>query len=199
MKDLTKGSPMRLIIAFALPILLGSLFQQAYSFTDIIIIGQNLGENSISAVGATTSIVSLMFSTVNGLVTGFSVVVAKCFGAGDHDEMRRAIARTITFSAVITSAIIAGITCFMTPLLQALNTPEIIIGEARDYLLVVTLGLVVTLMYNLESSILRAVGDSVVPLVILVISAALNILLDLLFVCVFRWGVMGAAGATVLA
>ena len=199
MKDLTRGKPLRLILLFALPILFGSIFQQAYSFTDTIIIGQQLGKSSIAAVGSTASVVSLMFSTVNGLVTGFSVIVAKCFGAGDHSAMRRAIARTILFAGAITSVIIIGITCFITPILHALDTPESILPEARDYLMIVALGLVVTLIYNLESGILRAVGDSVIPLIILVISATLNIGLDLLFVAVFEWGVRGAAIATVLA
>ncbi len=199
MKDLTKGSPVRLILMFALPILFGSIFQQAYSFTDTIIIGQQLGKNSLAAVGSTASVVSLMFSTVNGLVTGFTVVVAKNFGAGDHEEMRRAIARTILFAGIITTLIIVGITIFIDPLLTALDTPEAIFAEARDYLFIVALGLVVTLMYNLESGILRAVGDSLIPLVILVISAVLNIALDLIFVCVFHLGVQGAALATVLA
>lgn len=199
MKDLTRGKPLKLILLFALPILFGSIFQQAYSFTDTIIIGQQLGKSSIAAVGSTASVVSLMFSTVNGLVTGFSVIVAKCFGAGDHSAMRRAIARTILFAGAITSVIIIGITCFITPILHALDTPESILPEARDYLMIVALGLVVTLIYNLESGILRAVGDSVIPLIILVISATLNIGLDLLFVAVFQWGVRGAAIATVLA
>lgn len=199
MKDLTKGSPMRLIIMFALPILLGSVFQQAYSFTDTIIIGQQLGKNSIAAVGSTASVVSLMFSTVNGLVTGFSVIIAKNFGAGDHSEMRRAIARTMLFSGIITALIIVGITVFIDPLLHALDTPEAIFSEAKDYLFIVAVGLIVTLIYNLESGILRSVGDSVIPLIILIISAVLNIVLDLLFVCVFHWGVQGAALATVLA
>lgn len=199
MKDLTRGKPLKLILLFALPILFGSIFQQAYSFTDTIIIGHQLGKSSIAAVGSTASVVSLMFSTVNGLVTGFSVIVAKCFGAGDHSAMRRAIARTILFAGAITSVIIIGITCFITPILHALDTPESILPEARDYLMIVALGLVVTLIYNLESGILRAVGDSVIPLIILVISATLNIGLDLLFVAVFEWGVRGAAIATVLA
>ncbi|MGN0688010.1 MAG: MATE family efflux transporter [Oscillospiraceae bacterium] len=199
MKDLTKGSPMRLIILFALPILLGSLFQQAYNLTDTIIIGRELGKSSIAAVGSTASVVSLMFSTVNGLVTGFSVIIAKNFGAGNHEEMRRSIARTILFAGVVTSLIIVGITCFITPLLHALDTPDTIFEEAKTYLFIVALGLVVTLIYNLESGILRAVGDSIVPLVILIISAILNIILDILFVCVLKKEIEGAAIATVLA
>lgn len=199
MKDLTKGSPIRLIIMFALPILLGSVFQQAYNLTDTIIIGQQLGKSSLAAVGSTASVVSLMFNIINGLVTGFAIIVAKNFGAGDHEEMRRTIARMITFSGITTVVIIAGILCFISPLLRALDTPESIFGEARIYLSIVAAGLVVTLFYNLEASILRAVGDSVVPVVILVISTILNIALDLLLVVVFKMGVAGAALATVIA
>lgn len=199
MKDLTKGNPFKLIAMFALPILFGSLFQQAYSFTDTIIIGQELGKDSIAAVGATAPVVSLMFNIINGMVTGFAIVVARNFGAGDHDEMRRTIARMITLAGVTTAVIIAATMLFITPLLELLDTPDAIFEEAKSYLLIVAAGLAVTVLYNLESGILRAVGDSVIPLIILIISAVLNILLDLLFVCVFKWGVSGAASATVLA
>lgn len=199
MKDLTKGTPFRLILMFALPILFGSIFQQAYSFTDTIIIGQQLGKTSIAAVGSTASVVSLMFNIINGMVTGFAIIVARNFGAGDHKEMHRTIARMITFAGIVTAVIIAVTMFFVTPLLQLLDTPESIFEEAKTYLLIVAGGLVVTVIYNLESGILRAVGDSVIPLIILIISAVLNIFLDLLFVVVFQWGVSGAALATVLA
>lgn len=199
MKELTNGKPMKLIIGFALPVLLGLAFQQAYTLTDTVIIGRQLGENSLAAVGSTSAVVSLMFNIINGLVTGFSILVAKSFGAGDHDEMRRTIARTITFSGAAAVLIIAGIAIFVDPLLHALDTPDGIIAEARTYLLIVDFGLAATLFYNLESSILRAVGDSVIPLVILVISTVLNIGLDLLMVCVMDMGVAGAALATVIA
>ena len=107
MKELTSGKPIKLIIGFALPVLLGLAFQQAYTLTDTIIIGRQLGKNSLAAVGSTASVVSLMFNIINGLVTGFAIVIAKNFGAGDHDEMRRSIARTITFSAAATARSIA--------------------------------------------------------------------------------------------
>ncbi|MGN1422628.1 MAG: MATE family efflux transporter [Oscillospiraceae bacterium] len=199
MKDLTNGSPIKLIITFALPILLGSIFQQAYNLTDTIIIGQHLGKNSLAAVGSTTAVVSLMFNIINGLVTGFAIIVAKNFGAGDHGEMRRTIARMITFSGATTAVIIAGILCFISPLLNALDTPAGIFDEAKTYLMIVAAGLVVTLIYNLEAGILRAVGDSVIPLIILVISTVLNIGLDIILVCVLEMGVAGAALATVAA
>ena len=119
MKDLTKGSPVRLIIGFALPVLLGLAFQQAYTLTDTIIVGQQLGQNSLAAIGSTSAVVSLMFNIINGLVTGFAILIAKNFGAGDHAEMRRTIARTITFSGIAAALIILGIAFFIDPLLHA--------------------------------------------------------------------------------
>lgn len=199
MKDLTNGRPVKLIVLFALPIFLGNIFQQMYSLADIIIIGQNLGNNSIAAVGATTPVVSLMFNIINGSITGFAIIVAKNFGAGDHDEMRRTIARMTVFAGSITAVIIVAATVFVEPLLHALDVSEEIFAEARSYLFIVACGLVVTLLYNFESGILRAVGDSVIPLVILILSTFLNIGLDLLMVIVFKMGVVGAALATVTA
>ncbi len=199
MKDLTSGRPLKLIVMFALPILLGNVFQQAYNLTDTIIIGKVLGKNSLAAVGSTSAVVSLMFNIINGLVTGFAIVVSKNYGADNKEETRRSIARTIVFSGAATALIIAATLCFISPLLKALDTPEGIFDEARLYLSIVAGGLVVTLLYNLEAGILRAVGDSVVPLIILIISTALNIGMDLLFVCVFDMGVSGAALATVAA
>ena len=199
MKDLTNGRPIKLIVLFALPILLGNVFQQAYSLTDIMIIGKNLGNDSIAAVGATAPLVSLMFSIINGLVTGFAIIVAKNFGAGDYDEMRRTIARMLVFSAAVTAVLIVVATVFIDPLLRLMDVEADIFAEARSYLFIVALGLVVTLLYNFEAGILRAVGDSVIPLIILIISTVLNIGLDLLLVRVFKAGVVGAALATVAA
>lgn len=199
MKDLTKGNPLKLIIFFALPILLGNVFQQAYSLTDTIIIGQQLGKSSLAAVGSTSYVVSLMINITNGLNTGFSIITARNFGAGDYDEMRRSIARSITFAGIFTAIIMSVVIFGITPILQALNTPESIFEEARTYLLIVASGLIVTLIYNLEAGILRAVGDSVIPLIILIISTVLNIGMDLLLVCIFNAGVAGAALATVAA
>lgn len=199
MKDLTQGRPIKLIVLFALPLLFGNLFQQAYNLADIIIIGQNLSNDSIAAVGSTAPLVSLMFNIINGLVTGFSIVVARNFGAGDQDEMRRTIARMLVFSAAVTAVLIVIATVFIDGLLKLLDVQGVIFDEAKSYLFVVALGLAVTLLYNFEASILRAVGDSVVPLIILIISTALNIGLDLLLVCVVKAGVVGAALATVAA
>ena len=197
MKDLTRGRPLKLIVLFALPILLGNVFQQTYSLSDIVIIGQNLGNESIAAVGATAPLVSLMFNIINGLVTGFAIIVARSFGAGDLDEMRRTVARMLVFSAGVTAVIIIISTVFIDPLLHAMDVEQDIYAEARSYLFIVALGLVVTLLYNFEAAILRAVGDSVIPLIILMISTVLNIGFDLLLVWGLKAGVVGAALATV--
>lgn len=199
MKDLTKGRPIKLIVLFAMPIMFGNIFQQMYSLADIAIIGKNLGNDSIAAVGSTAPLVSLMFNIINGLITGFAIIVAKNFGAGDSDEMHRTIARMTVFAGGVTAVIIAAVTLFVDPLLTALGITGDIRGEARSYLMIVAFGLVVTLVYNFEAGILRAVGDSVIPLVILIISTFLNIGLDLLLVVVLEKGVAGAALATVAA
>lgn len=199
MKDLTRGNPLKLIVMFALPILLGNLFQQAYSLSDIVIIGQNLGNGSIAAVGSTAPLVSLLINIINGLVTGFAIIVARDFGAGRYGEMRRTIARMTVFAAAVTAVLMIACTVFVDELLALLDVKGAIYEEAKSYLFIVALGLAVTLLYNLEAAILRAVGDTVAPLVILVLSTALNIGLDLLLVAVFKLGVAGAALATVAA
>lgn len=150
MRDLTKGSIIRLMLLFSLPILLGSLFQQAYNLVDIIIVGKKLGELSLSAVGSTTAVVSLMFNIINGLCTGFAIPVAKHYGANDMNKVRRTVAGMITYSAIITALIMALCIVFVEPLLTALNTPAEIFEQAKLYLTIVAGGLIVTLIYNLE-------------------------------------------------
>lgn len=199
MRDLTKGNIIKVMFFFSLPILLGNVFQQAYNLADIIIVGKKLGDMSLSAVGSTASVVSLLFNIINGLCTGFAIPISRHYGSGEQDKMRQNIAGMITFSGITTITVIALCMIFMTPLLTAINTPKEIFDEAGRYLSIVVLGLVVTTIYNLEANMLRAVGNSVVPLIILIISAILNVGLDLLFLYVFDKGVEGAALATVIA
>ena len=199
MRDLTKGNIIKVMFFFSLPILLGNVFQQAYNLADIIIVGKKLGDMSVSAVGSTASVVSLLFNIINGLCTGFAIPVSRHYGSGEQDKMRRNIAGMITFSGVTTAVLIIICTIFLNPLLTAINTPKEIFDEAGRYLSIVVLGLVVTTIYNLEANMLRAVGNSLVPLIILIISAALNVGLDLLFLYAFDMGVEGAALATVIA
>lgn len=150
MRDLTKGSIIRLMLLFSLPILLGSLFQQAYNLVDIIIVGKKLGELSLSAVGSTTAVVSLMFNIINGLCTGFAIPVAKHYGANDMNKVRRTVAGMITYSAIITALIMALCIVFVEPLLTALNTPAEIFEQAKLYLTIVAGGLIVTLNITLK-------------------------------------------------
>lgn len=199
MRDLTKGSIIKLMLVFSLPILLGNLFQQAYNLVDVIIVGKHLGERSLSAVGSTTAVVSLMFNIINGLCTGFAIPVARHFGSNDVNKVRRSVAGMITYSALVAILIMLLCIVFVDSLLTALNTPIEIFDEAKRYLTIVAAGLAVTLLYNLEANILRALGDSVIPLIILVISSLLNVGLDFLFIFGFGMGVEGAALATVLA
>lgn len=199
MRDLTKGSIIKLMLVFSLPILLGNLFQQAYNLVDVIIVGKHLGERSLSAVGSTTAVVSLMFNIINGLCTGFAIPVARHFGSNDVNKVRRSVAGMITYSALVAILIMLLCIVFVDPLLTALNTPIEIFDEAKRYLTIVAAGLAVTLLYNLEANILRALGDSIIPLIILVISSLLNVGLDFLFIFGFGMGVEGAALATVLA
>lgn len=198
MKDLTKGEILKPMIMFSLPILLGNVFQQAYNLIDIIIVGK-IGNLALSAVGSTTSVVSLLFNIINGLCTGFAISVSRHYGSGDYDKMRSTIAGMITYSAIATAFMMTVCLIFVNPLLRVLNTPDDIFEQAGAYLTIVVAGLAVTLIYNLEANILRAVGDSVLPLIILIISATLNVGLDMLFVFVFDMGVQGAALATVIA
>lgn len=199
MRDLTKGSIIKLMLMFSLPILLGSLFQQAYNLIDVIIVGKKLGELSLSAVGSTTAVVSLMFNIINGLCTGFAIPVARYYGSNDMNKVRKSIAGMITYSVSV--AVLLMVLCigFVDQLLSVLNTPKEIFDEAKNYLTIVAAGLSVTLVYNLEANVLRALGDSVIPLIILVISAVFNVALDFLFIFGFGMGVEGAAFATVLA
>lgn len=199
MKDLTKGNIIKVMFFFSLPILLGNLFQQAYNLADIIIVGDKFGDMMLSAVGATASVVSLLFNVINGLCTGFAIPISRHYGSGEHEKMRKSIAGMIAFSGIGTVLLIAVCTIFLNPLLTALNTPDVVFDEAGRYLLIVVIGLAVTTVYNLEANMLRAVGNSVVPLIILIISALLNVGLDFLFLYGFNMGVEGAALATVIA
>lgn len=199
MRDLTKGNIIKVMFFFSLPILLGNVFQQVYNLTDIIIVGKKLGDMSLSAVGSTASVVSLLFNIINGLCTGFAIPISRNYGSGEYDKMRQNIAGMITFSFATTITLIVLCMALLNPLLTAINTPAEIFDEAGRYLSIVVIGLVVTTIYNLEANMLRAVGNSLVPLIILIISALLNVGLDILFLYAFDMGVEGAALATVIA
>lgn len=199
MKDMTKGNPTRLILQFAIPLLIGQLFQLVYSLTDTRIVGSFLGENALAAVGATNSLNSLMIGFLMGMTNGFAIVTARYFGGGDRKGMKKAIAGTILLSAFTVILLTVVTVAFLKPLLQLLNTPDELLAQSSSYFRIILLGMIVTVFYDACAATLRAVGDSITPLIFLVVSTVFNVGLDLLLICGFHMGVASAAAATVCA
>lgn len=198
MKNLTQGKPIKVILLFAIPLYIGQLFQLGYSLIDTRIIGSTLGETSLAAVGATTSLSDLLIEFVNGVVCGYGIIVATCFGAGDEENLRRAIGGTVVLSVGITAFLSIGCLVFLSPILNFLNVSQELAPEASAYIRIIIAGLIATTLYNVCSAILRAIGDSFTPLMFLVISNLLNIGLDYLLILRLDMGVTGAATATVI-
>lgn len=195
---MTRGNPLVLIIQFSLPILLGNLFQQTYNMVDAIIVGKVLGTSALASVGASASVQFLVLGFCFGFCAGFGVPVAQRFGAGDYSGMRQYIFHGVCASAGIALVLTTVCAIFTPQILHLLRTTDDIFENARIYLLIIFLGIPFCILYNFLAGILRAVGDSRTPFVFLVISASLNIGLDLLFIICFKWGCAGAAIATVL-
>ena len=194
--DMTCGNPLKALILFSLPLIAGNLFQHFYNLMDIAIVGNALGDDALSAVGATSALYGLFLSISFGFTNGFSLVIARYFGAKDEKNLKASIAHTMKMS-IMAALILTIIAFFATkPLLALLKTPDI--GESYRYISVVLFFLIFTVCYNMFSGILRAVGNSVAPLVFLVIGTLSNIGLDFLFICVFHMGVFGAGLATVM-
>lgn len=197
-KDMTTGSSMKLILGFAVPLLMGMLFQQIYSLVDTIIVGRFLGVNALAAVGATGSINFLIIGFCLGLCNGFALPVAQRFGAKDYDGLRKYVGNSAVLSIIIGGTITIVTVVFCRGILQIMDTPADIIDLSYNYIVVIFAGIPATMLYNILSSHLRSLGDSVTPVVFLILSACLNIGLDLLFIVTFHWNVFGAAFATVL-
>ncbi|MDO4492755.1 MAG: MATE family efflux transporter [Clostridia bacterium] len=197
--DMTRGEPLRLILAFAVPLLIGNVFQQFYNVVDTMIAGYNLGDAAIAAIGATSSLSGLMINFVTGLNNGYGIVIARAFGSGDREELKSAIATTVVLDAAASLLLTAVSVAGLRPLLRLMNVPENILADATAYILIILAGMTATVLYNMVSGILRAVGNSKTPLWFLIFASLLNGVLDVLFVVVFRWGVCGAASATVIA
>lgn len=197
-QDLTAGKPLKQIIKFALPIFIGNVFQQLYSMVDTIIVGNTLGEQALAGVGATSAISFLIIGFVQGMTAGFSVKTSQFFGSQDEYNVKRSVATSFMLCVVLT-VILTLISVFTTmPLLKLMKTPDDIIEYSYDYIIVIYIGLFATVFYNMVSSILRALGDSKVPLLFLIIASVINVGADLLFIIVFKMGVAGAGWATVL-
>ena len=198
-KDMTKGSPAKLIVAFAIPIFLGNLFQQFYNIVDTMIVGRFVGVNALAAVGSTSSIMFCIQGIASGLTTGFGVVASQNFGAKDYKTLRHSVMMSNYLTIMISVVLTALLLIINKPLLNFMNTPAEIFDGAATYLSIIFAGFCATMVYNLLAAILRAVGDSKTPLYFLILSSALNILLDLVFVVNFHMGVAGVAWATVIA
>lgn len=194
-----EGSIIRALVAFMIPFLLSSLFQHMYNVIDTVIVGRVLGEASLAAVGSSAVIYETLIGFAFGIGNGMSMVTARYFGAKDQDSVRYSAAGSLAIGAGVTVLLMVVAQLFCYPILKALNTPADILEEAYDYIRTITLFVGVMIAYNLLSGLLKAVGNSIMPLVFLIVSSVLNILLDLLFIQKFGMGVKGAALATVLA
>lgn len=199
MKDLTKGNIVRLLIAFSLPLLIGNVFQQLYNVVDTKVVGEFLGEDALAAMGASSPVFNLIVGAMNGLGNGFGIVVSKFYGAKNWKRMHQAIASSILLSVGITLVMTVTALFLIQPLLRLLNTPDAIMERCVGYIRVIILFMAFTTAFNLCSAILRAVGDTIRPLIFLALATIINVGLDILFVGVWKLDVQGAAYATVIA
>ncbi len=197
-RDMTTGSPMRLVLGFTLPLLFGFLFQQLYSFVDTAIVGKALGADKLAAVGSTGSLNFLILGFCNGLCSGFAIPIAQAFGAKDESEMRAYLAHAI-YLCVVISLVMGVATALLCPtMLRWMDTDPAIFDDAVAYIQLIFAAIPVTVLYNMASGVLRSLGDSKTPVVFIAIASVVNIVLDLLFILVFHMGVRGAAVATVI-
>lgn len=197
-KDMTMGSPMKLILGFAVPLLFGFLFQQFYSVVDTVIVGQFLGVKALAGVGSTGSLNFMIIGFCMGVCNGFAIPVAHKFGAKDFSGMRQFIANSVWLSAGFAVVMTAVVVLLCRDILTWMNTPEDIFEFAYIYILIIFWGIPASYLYNLLSGIIRSMGDSKTPLMFLLLSSILNIGLDLLCILTFRMGIAGAAVATVV-
>lgn len=197
-RDMTVGSPMKLIVGFSIPLLFGFLFQQFYSVVDTVIVGRFLGMQALAGVGATGSVNFMVIGFCMGVCNGFAIPVAHKFGAKDYSGMRRFVANSVWLSAVFAVVMTLAVSLLCKNILVWMKTPEDIFENAYAYILIIFIGIPATYLYNILSGIIRSMGDSKTPLVFLTLSSFLNIGLDLLCILVFQMGVAGAAVATVV-
>lgn len=197
-KDMTKGNPMKLILGFAVPLLLGLLFQQFYSMVDTVIVGHYLGVEALAAVGSTGSVNFLIIGFCMGVCNGFALPIAQEFGAGNASKLRQFVANSVWLSVIFAVVMTVAVSLLCRPILQLMRTPENIIDGAYAYIIVIFIGIPVVFLYNVTAAIIRSLGDSKTPVIFLVMAAILNIFLDLLLIIVIPMGVAGAAVATVV-
>ena len=198
-KDMTTGSPMKLIVTFALPLMVGNIFQQMYTVVDTMVVGKSLGVDALAALGATDWLYWMVLGMIQGVAQGFGILMAREFGAKQLESLRRVVGSSISLAAICSVLFLIIGQLAAKPVLQRLNTPAAIMNWATLYLRVMLLGIPIVMAYNLLATILRSLGDGQTPLYAMIVAAISNIVLDLLFVLVFRWGIAGAAIATLIA
>ena len=197
-KDMTKGSPLRLILGFAFPMLLGMLFQQFYNLVDTMIVGKTLGVSALAGVGATSSINFMIIGFCMGICSGFAIPVAQQFGAGKYSELRKYVFNGYVCSAVFAVVMTIFSVVFCAPILRLLNTPDDIFMHAYNYIVIIFAGIPTVFLYNIVSGIIRSLGDSKTPVYFLVLSSVINIALDFILILYVKMGVAGAGVATVV-
>ena len=197
--DMLEGPIFKTLVLFALPLLLSNIFQQLYNTVDTMIVGNHLGDTSLAAIGVCGPSYEVLGGCALGIGNGLAMVTARSFGAGDEEELKRSVAGSIVIGVVSSLGITGGAQLFLRPLLVLLDTPPEVIEEAYSYIATITLYVIVMFAYNLCAGLLRAIGNSVMPLVFLILSSCLNIVLDLFFITRLGMGVKGAAVATVIA
>lgn len=197
--DMTEGSSIRHILLFAIPLFIGTVFQQFYNFVDTMIAGRSLGTQAIAAIGASSAIYSLLIAFANGLNNGYGLILSRSFGAKDYKQFKKATASMILLDVGITVLLTITILLILKPLLIWLDTPTDIFNIAYDYIAIILGGMMTTILYNMSAGYLRAVGNSRTPLYFLMLSCMINLGLDILFIIGLHMGVKGAAIATVIA
>ena len=196
--NMLTGNIFRSMVLFAIPIFFSSVFQQLYNMVDTIIVGHALGEHALASVGAATPIYNLLMGFALGIGSGMSIVTARCFGSKDEERLKASVAAAIRIGSIVAIVMTVFSLCLLKPFLQVLNTPEEIFDGAYRYASTILLCMSVMFAYNLCAGILRAIGNSIMPLVFLIISSVLNIFLDIFLIVGLKMGVQGAAVATVL-
>lgn len=197
-KDMTTGSPGKIILNFTMPILIGNIFQQFYNMADTVIVGKFVGNEALAAVGSCGTLMFLILGFLLGMTAGFTVITAQHYGAGNLKAMRQSVASAAILSAAVSMILTVVSMIMMKDILHWMNTPEDMYHQAYEYIMVICGGIAAQVLYNLLSSVLRAIGDSKRPLYFLILSAVLNIVLDLVLIIGFHMGTAGAAYATVI-
>ena len=197
--NLTEGSPLKLILLFAIPVFLGRLFQMMYSLIDTKIVGSILGEQALAAVGSVSILYNLLTGIFSGFTLGFSIVIAQNFGSGNKKLLKKNEASSILLGMITAVVIVFAVLLFLNPILHLMNSPEEVFGDVTAYMGIIYAGLIITGAYNALAAFLRALGDSKSPLYFLIISAVINVILDVVFIVVFGMGVEGCGYATVIA